>query len=60
MGAVLEVDNLNVSMHNGAGMLVPVIENLSFSVRPGQTMALVGRVRLRQEHDRACDHAVAA
>jgi peptide/nickel transport system ATP-binding protein len=42
MSALLEVDNLNVSLRNGTGALVPVIENLSFSVQPGQTMALVG------------------
>ncbi len=42
MSALLEVDNLSVSLRNGVGGLMPVIENLSFSVRPGQTMALVG------------------
>ncbi len=42
MSALLQVEDLNVSMRNGAGVLVPVIENLSFSVQPGQTMALVG------------------
>ena len=42
MSALLEVDNLNVSLRSGAGALIPVIENLSFSVQPGQTMALVG------------------
>ncbi|WP_316239080.1 ABC transporter ATP-binding protein [Bradyrhizobium sp. SZCCHNR1015] len=42
MGALLEVDDLNVSMRNGAGRLVPVIENLSFTVAPGRTLALVG------------------
>jgi peptide/nickel transport system ATP-binding protein len=42
MSALLQVENLNVSMRNGRGALVPVIENLSFSVQPGRTMALVG------------------
>ncbi|WP_315705383.1 MULTISPECIES: ABC transporter ATP-binding protein [unclassified Bradyrhizobium] len=42
MGALLEVDKLNVSMRNGSGRLVPVIENLSFTVAPAQTLALVG------------------
>ncbi|SDT54302.1 ABC transporter ATP-binding protein [Bradyrhizobium canariense] len=42
MSALLQVENLNVSMRNGAGALVPVIENLSFSVQPGRTMAIVG------------------
>ncbi|GLH76589.1 ABC transporter ATP-binding protein [Bradyrhizobium sp. SSBR45G] len=42
MSALLEVDNLNVSMRNGSGRLVPVIENLSFAVAPAQTLALVG------------------
>ncbi|MDX3972409.1 MAG: ABC transporter ATP-binding protein [Bradyrhizobium sp.] len=42
MGALLEVDNLNVSMCNEAGRLVPVIENLSFTVASAQTLALVG------------------
>ncbi|XUM21573.1 ABC transporter ATP-binding protein [Bradyrhizobium oligotrophicum S58] len=42
MGVLLEVDDLNVSMRNGSGRLVPVIENLSFTVAAGQTLALVG------------------
>ncbi|MBR0955830.1 ABC transporter ATP-binding protein [Bradyrhizobium japonicum] len=42
MSALLEVDNLNVSMRNEAGRLVPVIENLSFTVAPATTLALVG------------------
>jgi peptide/nickel transport system ATP-binding protein len=40
--ALLEVDTLNVAMRSAAGRLVPVIENLSFSVASGQTTALVG------------------
>jgi peptide/nickel transport system ATP-binding protein len=42
MGALLEVENLSVSLRDGEGRLVPVLENLSFSVQPAQTMALVG------------------
>lgn len=42
MSAVLQVDNLSVSIQGGAGGLVPVLENLSFSVKHGRTMALVG------------------
>jgi peptide/nickel transport system ATP-binding protein len=42
MVALLEVDQLNVSMRSEAGRLVPVIENLSFAVAPAQTLALVG------------------
>jgi peptide/nickel transport system ATP-binding protein len=42
MRAPLEVDKLNVSMRNGPGRLVPVIEDLSFSVAAAQTLALVG------------------
>jgi peptide/nickel transport system ATP-binding protein len=42
MSALLEVDNLSVGMRNGEGWLVPVLENLSFSVEAGQTIALVG------------------
>jgi peptide/nickel transport system ATP-binding protein len=42
MDPVLRVDNLSVSMKSGAGRLVPVLENLSFTVQHGRTMALVG------------------
>jgi peptide/nickel transport system ATP-binding protein len=42
MVALLEVDKLNVAMRNAEGRLVPVIEDLSFVVAPGQTTALVG------------------
>jgi peptide/nickel transport system ATP-binding protein len=42
MAAVLEVKNLGVGMLSGNGVLVPVLENLSFSVQAGQTAALVG------------------
>jgi peptide/nickel transport system ATP-binding protein len=42
MDPVLRVDNLSVSMKSGAGRLVPVLENLSFTVQQGRTMALVG------------------
>ena len=41
MAPVLSVQNLSVSMQ-GAGGPVPVLENLSFDVSQGQTMALVG------------------
>ena len=42
MSALLQVENLSVCMRSGAGAPVPVIENLSFSVQPGRTTALVG------------------
>lgn len=42
MDPVLRVDDLSVSMKSGAGRLVPVLENLSFTVQQGRTMALVG------------------
>ena len=42
MSAVLEVKNLSVSLIAGNRKLVPVLENLSFSVEAGQTAALVG------------------
>ncbi|WP_454620325.1 ABC transporter ATP-binding protein [Bradyrhizobium cenepequi] len=42
MSALLEVENLSVGMRGGAGEVVPVLENLSFAIEAGQTMALVG------------------
>jgi peptide/nickel transport system ATP-binding protein len=42
MNAVLQVRNLSVGMIASDGKLVPVLENLSFSVQSGQTAALVG------------------
>ena len=39
---VLKVDNLSVSMRGGDGRMVPVLENLSFTLTHGRTMALVG------------------
>ncbi|MGP9814297.1 ABC transporter ATP-binding protein [Rhodopseudomonas sp. NSM] len=42
MVPVLEVDKLSVSMTNRDGDLVPVLENLSFSIDKGRTIALVG------------------
>src|ERR1700744_3473852 len=42
MSAVLQVKNLSVSMIGDHNKLVPVLENLSFSVEAGQTAALVG------------------
>ncbi|WP_315831293.1 ABC transporter ATP-binding protein [Bradyrhizobium prioriisuperbiae] len=42
MNPVLRVDDLSVGMRSGTGELVPVLENLSFAVHQGRTMALVG------------------
>ncbi|MGY3622645.1 ABC transporter ATP-binding protein [Bradyrhizobium sp. USDA 10063] len=42
MGALLKIENLSVGMRGSRGETVPVLENLSFSVEAGQTMALVG------------------
>ncbi|MCG6204672.1 ABC transporter ATP-binding protein [Rhodopseudomonas sp. HC1] len=42
MAPVLEVDNLSVSMTDRRGDLVPVLENLSFTIDKGRTIALVG------------------
>ncbi|MEW6644833.1 MAG: ABC transporter ATP-binding protein [Pseudomonadota bacterium] len=42
MSDVLRVENLSVALRNGVGELIPVLENLSFAVGRGQTMALVG------------------
>jgi peptide/nickel transport system ATP-binding protein len=42
MSAVLEVKNLSVSLIAGNRTLVPVLQDLSFSVEAGQTAALVG------------------
>ncbi|MFZ5739443.1 peptide/nickel transport system ATP-binding protein [Rhodopseudomonas thermotolerans] len=42
MAPVLSVENLSVSMTNRDGDLVPVLENLSFTVDKGRTIALVG------------------
>ncbi|MCD0422155.1 ABC transporter ATP-binding protein [Rhodopseudomonas sp. BR0M22] len=42
MTPVLSVENLSVSMTNRDGDLVPVLENLSFNIDKGRTIALVG------------------
>ncbi|MGX7743092.1 ABC transporter ATP-binding protein [Rhodopseudomonas parapalustris] len=42
MTPVLSVENLSVSMTNRDGDLVPVLENLSFTIDKGRTIALVG------------------
>jgi peptide/nickel transport system ATP-binding protein len=42
MEAALEVKDLSVGMLSDGGRVVPVLENLSFSVQAGQTAALVG------------------
>jgi peptide/nickel transport system ATP-binding protein len=42
MAAVLSVEGLSVAMTNRRGDQVPVLENLSFAVEAGRTMALVG------------------
>jgi peptide/nickel transport system ATP-binding protein len=42
MSLVLSVEGLSVSMTDRDGKLVPVLENLSFTVDKGRTIALVG------------------
>jgi len=42
MAPILRVDDLSVSMTSKTGELVPVLENLSFTVDKGRTTALVG------------------
>ena len=42
MAAVLEVEDISLSMTNQAGELVPVLEHLSFSIERGRSTALVG------------------
>lgn len=42
MSPVLQVRDLSVSMRGGGGTSVPVLENLTFDVGAGQTIALVG------------------
>ncbi|MGB3866152.1 MAG: ABC transporter ATP-binding protein [Xanthobacteraceae bacterium] len=42
MAPVLSVESLNVGLRVGRGFTIPVLENLSFSVDQGKTIALVG------------------
>ncbi|MCA1454161.1 ABC transporter ATP-binding protein [Bradyrhizobium sp. BRP22] len=42
MSTLLKVENLSVGMRGSTGVVVPVLENLSFAVEAGRTMALVG------------------
>jgi peptide/nickel transport system ATP-binding protein len=42
MAPVLSVESLNVSLRVGRGFTIPVLEDLSFSVDQGKTIALVG------------------
>ncbi|WP_407168027.1 ABC transporter ATP-binding protein [Bradyrhizobium sp. ORS 111] len=39
---VLDIDHLGVAIESGTGSSVPVLEDLSFKVNQGRTMALVG------------------
>lgn len=41
MSALIEVDNLSVSYHGG-GRVTAAVRNLSFSLSPGETLAIVG------------------
>src|SRR5512143_3667638 len=41
-GPVLEVNGLSVGFADGAGTVVPLTSDISFSVAPGQTLSLVG------------------
>src|SRR6185312_10459897 len=42
MAPVLSVESLNVGLRATNGITIPVLENLSFSVDQGKTIALVG------------------
>jgi peptide/nickel transport system ATP-binding protein len=42
MAPTLQIERLCVSMRNGSGALVPVLEDLSLAVDAGRTLALVG------------------
>jgi peptide/nickel transport system ATP-binding protein len=42
MSPVLSVESLNVGLQLARGKVIPVLENLSFSVEQGKTIALVG------------------
>ncbi len=56
---VLEVKNLKTVFFTNSG-LFKAVDDVSFAVRRGETLAIVGRIRLRQERDRAVADAACA
>ncbi len=56
---VLDVKNLQTVFFTNSG-LFRAVDDVSFSVRRGETLAIVGEIRLRQERQRAVDHAPGA
>ena len=55
---ILKVENLAVRFDLPNGR-VHAVENVSFDLRPGETLSLVGRIRVRQVDDRSRDHPAA-
>ncbi len=58
-GALLQVDDLTVRFPEAYGPL-PLLSSISFDVREGEVVGLVGESGLRQVADRAGDHGAAA
>ena len=56
---VLRVEDLVVEFPAGGGSKVHAVSDISFDVAEGETLGLVGRVRLRQVDHRPGDHAAA-
>ncbi len=52
MTAILDVRNLSTCFNTSAGALAAV-NDVSFVVRPGEILGLVGRIRFRQKRDPA-------
>ena len=55
---VLSVDNYSLDYALARGHSLPVLRDITLQVMPGEVLGLVG-VRLRQDHPRLGDHALA-
>jgi ABC-type glutathione transport system ATPase component len=57
MADILAFEDVDIEHRGRSGARNRILHDVSFTMRPGEAFGLVGRVRLRQVHDRAGVHA---